>query len=449
MSSLFSSVVFLISLIAPFGLTDDLPPGVLARGENIEITESAFHDYLTTLYLKKELGQSLLEQLIREEVISQESERRNISISQARMESRIKSLELQIRVESGGEKGLEQYLKEKGVQKDEFFDALRLSIAHEVMARHDFEMAENEEIPSEKLNLWLRDLIGKSRVKTEDLEGDALAWVGEKKIGRPLFGKRLISLLPPTEASALLTEYIGIGLIRNYAEESGFTLDKADADQEIREREARLKEQPGFEQVSLAGYIMAVQGLTLEELKASEKFQGEVLLKKICDAKHHEAYLKEYFEKHQDHFNHQFGRAARLSTIFLQGVKFPNQFVHRKFEEAKEELAAIKTRIVRGEVRFEDMARVYSEHESKKTGGDLGFIPLGTPGWEEVVAAALLAEEGSLLGPIQTESGCHLLKVCGKRDNPAFEAIRDEVARDARDRFYRNLLNEAKIERKI
>ncbi|MHC4946149.1 MAG: peptidylprolyl isomerase [Planctomycetota bacterium] len=439
----------LLGFLALPGPPDKLPPGIMAQGAGIEITEIRYYDYLTDVYFREEIGASLLEQLIREEAIAQEAKKRNVAVSHKELERKVQDLEAQIRIQSDDEKGLNDYLQEEGVHENDFFEALRLSMAHDIMARRDFGIGRNEEMPVEKLNIWLKDLLGKSRIELEDLEEGSMARVNDAEITRSFFGKRLSTLIKPTKASAMLTELIGIQLIRQEADEMGITLEKADADREIVQRESFLKEKAGLENVTYESYLHAATGQTLEELRASEKFQGEVLLKKICESLHHEAYLQDFFDNHRTYFYRKYGRAARLSTIFLRAVIFPNQFVNRKFEEAEEELAALKERLERGEVAYEDMARIYSEHDSKSAGGDLGFIAPGTPGWEEVVETALLVKKGTLLDPFRTEAGCHLIKVCGHRDNPAYESIRDDVAHEARQHYYDSLMNKAKVQRKF
>ncbi|MFH2001835.1 MAG: peptidylprolyl isomerase, partial [Planctomycetota bacterium] len=352
------------------------------------------------------------------------------------------------RVESGGQSGLSEYIKKENLDEDEFYRVLRLSIAQEIMARKDFEVDPAEQIAVEKLNIWMKEQRSRANVVTEGLGPRTMVAINCREISRAQFGKKLCQMISKPKVSTLLTEMIGIQLISVQAREMGIALTEEDIRHELQERDARLKAEPGFESVTYESYLKAAQGQGIDDLVNSDKFRGELLLKKICTALHHEAYLQDFFESNREYFNEQYGEAARLSTIFFKAVKFPNEFVMREFDDAMEELKAIKDRLERGEVSFENMARIYSELDSKKNGCDLGFVSIGTPGWEEVVRAALMAEIGTLLGPFKTESGCHLVKVCGKRDNPSYEKIRDKVVREARQRYYQNLQKEAKIRRK-
>jgi len=436
---------FCLALVPP---EQSVPSGLVAKGDHVEITESTFYEYLVTEYAGQEMASSLLEQIVRETLIEQEAEKRNLSVSDEQLEGRIQDLDLQCRVESGGQRGLSEYMNEENLDEKEFYRVLKLSIAQENMARYDFGISGNESIAVEKLNIWLKQLQVKAKVLTEGLDPQIMMVVNEEPISRTQFGKKLSQMISAQKLSTLLTEMIGIQLIAAQARKMDIELTEEDTQRELNERDARLRAEPGFERISYESYLQAAHSQSIESLVQSEKFQSELLLKKICLAIHHEAYLQDFFENNREYFNQQYGEAARLSTIFFKAVKFPNQFVSREFDDAMDELEAIKDRLQRGEVSFENMARIYSEHDSKKNGGDIGFVSIRTRGWEEVVRAARMAESGTLLGPIKTESGCHLVMVQGKRDNPNYDKIHDQVVREARQRYYQNLQKEAKITRK-
>lgn len=433
----------LVALLLP-----DLPQGVVARGGGFEVTDRQYHAYLTASYRGDELFDSLLEQMVKESVIRGEARKRKLTVSKEELERRLRDLDLRFKASSGGQSGLNEYMEEQEIDEEEFYRALNLSIVHEAMARADFGIGVNEEISVEKLNIWLKDRVGKTPVETNGAAPGVVAVINGDAVTEDVFGSRLFALIPRKKATSLLTEMIGIELIRRKAGEMDVTLEDKDLDREIGEREAVLQAKAGFSSITYEGYLKAARGQTVEQLKESDKFQGEVLLKKICESLHHEAYLQDFFDENRAFFNRRYGKAVQISTIFLKAVKFPNQFINRKYDEAREELEAIKARLANEEVTFSNMARIYSEHESRKNGGDLGFIAPGTPGLEEIAGQALLAGVGDILGPFDTDAGCHLIEVTGRRDDPEFEQIRGDVVREARQRYYVNLQKEADIERR-
>ena len=321
------------------------------------------------------------------------------------------------------------------------------------MVRHDFDIPDDREVPVEKLNLWLADLTGRIVVKQEDLPPGTAVIIDGERISDVTFGHRLRALLDKKDASRVLTEMIGIQVIRAKAKALGVSLTEEDVEEEIRYRTDRLHAWKGLESISFESFVQASEGKDLDAYKQSEKFRCELLLKKICDSLHHEAYLQDFFEKNRLFFENRYGRAVRLSTIFLKAVQFEDplnrQVKTRSFEEAEEELKALKDRLLIGEVTFEEMARVYSEHASGKKGGDLGFIPVGIRGWEEITNAAWKAKQGTVLGPFRTPEGCHLVKITAKRDAVTYEAVRDKVKTEARRRYYQELIREAEVKRRF
>jgi peptidyl-prolyl cis-trans isomerase D len=83
---------------------------------------------------------------------------------------------------------------------------------------------------------------------------------------------------------------------------------------------------------------------------------------------------------------------------------------HRSTDEAKKKIAEIRAKLDQG-TPFEKLAEEYSEDPgSKAHGGDLGNFGRGqmVPAFEE---AAFAATPGSVVGPIETSFGIHLIQV--------------------------------------
>ena len=449
------AVFFTTLILALLPLPDDspggkkLPPGVIAEAGTIRITETAFEDYLFGLYREDQVGRDLVKQQVRETAIRQESARRGIRVSNDTVEARSSELDRRLKAASNGKKGLLDYLKEQNVDEKDFFTALKLSIAHEKMARKDFGMKEGEPVPVEKLNLWLKELLSRKKIITHGVGPEAVASVDGEPIPRAEFIRRLISELGRKKAGGILKEMIGIRVIGKKAAELGIALTDDDIRSEIAEREQKLRSKKGFEKISYADFVKASSGRSLEELEKNAKFRAEVLMKKIAGALLKDDDLAAFFEKNRESFELRFGKAARVADIFLKAARFPNRNVTRSFEDAAEELKAIRKRIEKGEATFKNMARIYSENKSAGKGGDLGFLTPETEGYAEIAAASLKAGVGSLLGPFKTPDGCHLVKILEKRGTVTFDAVRDEVAREARQALYRKFIEEAGIRTKF
>jgi len=76
----------------------------------------------------------------------------------------------------------------------------------------------------------------------------------------------------------------------------------------------------------------------------------------------------------------------------------------------RQRLASIRDSIESGAATFGEMARRHSEDQSASSGGDLGWRERGTmaDGFED---AAFSASEGSIVGPVRSEFGYHLIRV--------------------------------------
>jgi len=96
-------------------------------------------------------------------------------------------------------------------------------------------------------------------------------------------------------------------------------------------------------------------------------------------------------------------------------------------EEAREQVAQLKTRIEAGE-DFTELAKEFSEDiGSAQEGGDLGWASPGqmVPEFEQAMAST---EVGELSNPVKSQFGWHLLEVTGRRDQDMTElAIRGKA----------------------
>lgn len=96
-------------------------------------------------------------------------------------------------------------------------------------------------------------------------------------------------------------------------------------------------------------------------------------------------------------------------------------------EKCKEVLEAINA----GEKTFEDAAREFSSCPSGQRGGDLGEFGKGQM-VKEFEDAAFSAEIGQVVGPVQTQFGCHLIKVEKKNEATvaSFEEVKETIRRN-------------------
>ena len=118
--------------------------------------------------------------------------------------------------------------------------------------------------------------------------------------------------------------------------------------------------------------------------------------------------------------------------------------------EDKEKCKEIKKDIENGAISFEDAAAKYSSCPSREQGGSLGEASRGqfVPEFED---AAFAADEGVVVGPVETQFGFHLIKV--NKKIPAaemkFEDVKEElkasIMQDKQQKAYGSKIRQLKI----
>jgi peptidyl-prolyl cis-trans isomerase D len=130
--------------------------------------------------------------------------------------------------------------------------------------------------------------------------------------------------------------------------------------------------------------------------------------------------IRGYYDTHTDEFSRE--EQVRARHILLQVN------AERDAESAARELEALRQRIESGE-DFAALAAAESEDPgSRDRGGDLGLFGRGQM-IREFEDAAFAAQPGTLVGPIETSFGAHLIEVLEHRPGgqSSFEQVQDEI----------------------
>ena len=124
--------------------------------------------------------------------------------------------------------------------------------------------------------------------------------------------------------------------------------------------------------------------------------------------------------------------------------------------EAKTKIERLKDRIAAGS-KFEDVAKTGSEDGSAQKGGELGWVSPGDT-VPEFEAAMTKAPINSVIGPIRSQFGFHLIEVTERRSQDvtaertrqtARVALRDRKADEAYQTWLRELRDRATVEIKL
>ncbi|MES1240812.1 MAG: peptidyl-prolyl cis-trans isomerase [Acidobacteriota bacterium] len=130
--------------------------------------------------------------------------------------------------------------------------------------------------------------------------------------------------------------------------------------------------------------------------------------------------VQDYYQQHQDEFSRPEQVHARHILASTEKGKTD--------AEAQAKIAAAKARLAKGEA-FDAVAREMSDEPGAKTsGGDLGYFGRGQM-VKEFDEAAFAGQVGTLIGPVKTQFGYHLIEVLDKHAAGAqpFEQVRDSI----------------------
>jgi peptidyl-prolyl cis-trans isomerase C len=248
---------------------------------------------------------------------------------------------------------------------------------------------------------------------------------------------------PQYEAAVqqIMPQLVGIEIAKAYAEEHNMTASDKEVDQEI----SKIKQQVG-EQARSSGQDLSDQkayeqaleqnNITEEELREDirENLPVQKVQEKVTgDAEPSDEEIQKFYEKNKEaQFTTPEQRCAR-HILF-------NKDQEQKAEDVKKELE--------GGADFAELAKEYSQDPgSAEKGGDLGCLGKGetVPEFEE---ATFGAEQGEIVGPVQTQFGYHIIEVTDvkpKQTRPLSEVesqIRSELSTAEQSEAFSKWLDE-------
>ncbi len=191
---------------------------------------------------------------------------------------------------------------------------------------------------------------------------------------------------------------------------------KTDIDQKLAEMDAALKK----ENKSVESFCKE-NGQTVEQLRDGLSW----MLRWSAWAKTNinDGNVKKYYEEYKDFFD---GTTVRTSHIVARMA--PSASAEDK-AKAKAQLLELRGQLEAGKVDFATAAKSFSQCESSKTGGDLGFIARKTMVEESFAKAAFALQVGQVSDVVETGYGLHIIKVTERKAGPPsdFEKIKLQV----------------------
>lgn len=268
--------------------------------------------------------------------------------------------------------------------------------------------------------------------------------VGDRIITRTQYERRLRDMYAeidhnaPADRKAAMKEAARLGLTNELISEL-LIKDRADrlaitvTDAELKEAIGRLKQQYGITTDEQFEQSLASSGLTRIEMEArlrdtltTNKVFGKELRSReqLSDAE-----LRDRYNREKDAF--RLPERAHLREIVVLKPESGS------IEEARTRAAEIAEAARKPGTDFAALASTMSDAGTKDKGGDLGEVAKG-----DLVAdldkAVFNAAQGTILGPIETRSAWHIMKVEQRLPSevPAFDSVKEKLRQDASEETF-------------
>jgi peptidyl-prolyl cis-trans isomerase SurA len=268
--------------------------------------------------------------------------------------------------------------------------------------------------------------------------------VGDRIITRTQYEKRLNDMYaeisqsaPPEKVAALkeeakkglIDDMIGELLIKDRADRLALTV----SDAELKDAVGRLKTQYNITTDEQFDASLKQSGMTRADMEArmretlisNKVFAHELRRREEAT----DAELRDRYNREKERF--RLPERARLREIVILKDDSGNS------AERAQRAADLAEAAKRPGADFANLASTMSEASGHEKGGDLGEVAKGdlVP---ELDTAVFNAPAGSVIGPIDTKSAWHIIKVEQRLPSevPAFETIKDTLRHDASEETF-------------
>ena len=270
-------------------------------------------------------------------------------------------------------------------------------------------------------------------------EFDGQSGMGELSPGDPQYEAMIQQIMPTL---------VDFEIAKAYAEEKGITVSESDVNTEIGTIKDQISQQAqaqGMEVGREEAFRQALQqaGLTEEELRA--QLRDQLPVQKVQErvaggAEASQEEVERFYEENKE---------AQFTT--------PEQRCARHIlfnKDQREQAEEVKGQLQNG-ADFAELAKEFSQDPgSAENGGDLGCLGQGetVPNFEE---ALFNAEEGEVVGPVETEFGYHVIEVTDVQQQstqPLGEVegqIREQLSADIQAEEFSSWIQKQKEQRNV
>ena len=196
---------------------------------------------------------------------------------------------------------------------------------------------------------------------------------------------------------------------------------------EVKEAMNRLKEQYGMKSEQEFDDSLRKSGMARADMES--RLRDTILMNKVFGRE-----LRSREESTDKELRDRYGREKERYRL-PERARLREIVVIKPDDPAKIEAASLRALDLAAQAKVGDFAKLAttsSDAGTKAKGGDMGEIARGEL-LPDLDKAVFNAQAGAVLGPIETKSGWHILKVETRLPSevPAFESVKDRLRKDA------------------
>ena len=428
------SVLLSLCCVAVLPQQDVAAPVVLATFDGGQIEADRFDRHLGADARHQQSGAEALVHILRLQIVSIEAANLGLVAADEKIDERIAIATEQI--EAAG-MSLEKLLVSRELEMQEFRELIGDSILHEQLVRHDLNLSIFAEVSPQQLEEWsnnkLNELLELSKEAPPGMALDAPPFrVSEQELGRVM--RRTMSI---EELQDRLEQMVLTVALPKWAADNKAILSDDILNDEIEWRRKRVNENPAYGGATYDGLLEA-KGMTVESVRQSDELRVAGYLRLLSEQVMPDSFFGDLSEELTLRYDNEHGETRNVGWILLRAADEKESPLDLDFDEAKEELLALRDRIKTTE-DFADLAYDYSEDDrTRRRGGMLGWIHHYEKGVTTALAKAAFSIEGTgVYGPIkivdenpfQPLSGMALILVKDILPRPSEEEFQDAIRR--------------------
>jgi len=429
---------------------------VCATGRGTGLLLNALEGLLILRHARSPRGREILQHLLEGRMVDAIAAERSVTVRAGELEARVATLEEQVK-RSGEAESLDEYLEASGVDRDMFFEYMRLAILQEQLTRLSVGIREGANVTGEQQRAWLEGEIAERGVTEEEppFKAGVVLTCPPVQIMTAEFLAHLKSQLPPEELKDACYHLLLAKRIRGRLPDLSPAEVTRAIEAEVARRKAEAEADPSYAGISFER-LLASQGLTPASLAKDPSVLIAALSGLYVDRMYGEEGLRAAYNTDRDYFDGHYGEALGVRVLFLRAARFTNEFIPRTFEMAEEEMHQMLT-VIESDEEFLAVSEGRSEAQGDLAKGALHWMPkLDRQLRAELVNAAFGRWGGlpelpadpkeRVLGPERTAKGCVLLWLSARRPAPAWEQMSLQVRQDLRRRFVEDTLKPSEVE---